>query len=99
TRSTRDWSSDVCSSDLPGDEVVVTGLDHQANIDPWIAAARDNEAIVRTWEPTLDDCTLSLEGLDAVLNERTRLVAVGWASNAVEIGRASCRERRAGLVA
>jgi len=67
----------------PGDEIVVSGLDHQANIDPWIAAARDNEAIVRTWEPDLADCTLSLEGLDAVLNERTKLVAVGWASNAV----------------
>ena len=67
----------------PGDEIVVTGLDHQANVDPWIAAARDNEAIVRTWEPHLDDCTLRLDDLDAVLNERTRLVAVGWASNAV----------------
>jgi cysteine desulfurase family protein (TIGR01976 family) len=67
----------------PGDEIVVSGLDHQANVDPWIAAARDNEAIVRTWEPDLADCTLSLDGLDAVLNERTRLVAVGWASNAV----------------
>lgn len=66
-----------------GDEIVVSGLDHQANIDPWIAAARDNELIVRTWEPELDDCTLRLDALDAVLNERTRLVAVGWASNAV----------------
>jgi len=67
----------------PGDEIVVTGLDHQGNIDPWIAAARDNEATVRTWEPRLQDCTLDLDGLDQVLNERTRLVAVGWASNAV----------------
>jgi cysteine desulfurase family protein (TIGR01976 family) len=67
----------------PGDEIVVTGLDHQANVDPWIAAARDSEVIVRTWEPLLDDCTLRLEDLDAVLNERTKLVAVGWASNAV----------------
>jgi cysteine desulfurase family protein (TIGR01976 family) len=67
----------------PGDEIVVSGLDHQANIDPWIAAARDNEAIVRTWEPDLADCTLGLDGLDAVLSERTKLVAVGWASNAV----------------
>jgi len=67
----------------PGDEVVVTGLDHQGNVDPWITAARDNEAIVRTWEPRLEDCTLDLDDLDAVLNERTRLVAVGWASNAV----------------
>jgi cysteine desulfurase family protein (TIGR01976 family) len=67
----------------PGDEVVVSGLDHQANVDPWIASARDNEAIVRTWEPELADCTLNLETLDALLSERTRLVAVGWASNAV----------------
>jgi len=67
----------------PGDEIVISGLDHQANIDPWIAAARDNEAIVRTWEPRLEDCTLGLDGLDAVLSDRTRLVAVGWASNAV----------------
>jgi cysteine desulfurase family protein (TIGR01976 family) len=67
----------------PGDEIVISGLDHQANIDPWIAAARDNEAIVRTWEPRLDDCTLDLKGLEDVLSDRTRLVAVGWASNAV----------------
>ena len=67
----------------PGDEIVISGLDHQANVDPWIATARDNELIVRTWEPDLSDCTLRLEGLDAVLNDRTKLVAVGWASNAV----------------
>jgi cysteine desulfurase family protein (TIGR01976 family) len=66
-----------------GDEIVVSGLDHQANVDPWIATARDNELIVRTWEPNLEDCTLRLEDLDTVLNERTKLVAVGWASNAV----------------
>jgi len=66
-----------------GDEIVVSGLDHQANVDPWIATARDNELIVRTWEPDLSDCTLRLDGLDAVLTDRTKLVAVGWASNAV----------------
>jgi len=76
-------SRSIVGAMRPGDEIVVSGLDHQANVDPWIAAARDNELIVRTWEPNLDDCTLRLEGLDAVLNERTRLVAVGWASNAV----------------
>jgi cysteine desulfurase family protein (TIGR01976 family) len=76
-------SRSIVGSMRPGDEIVVSGLDHQANVDPWIAAARDNEVLVRTWEPELADCTLRLEGLDAVLNERTRLVAVGWASNAV----------------
>jgi cysteine desulfurase family protein (TIGR01976 family) len=76
-------SRSIAASMRPGDEIVVTGLDHQANVDPWIAAARDAEVIVRTWEPRLDDCTLRLEDLDAILNERTKLVAVGWASNAV----------------
>ncbi len=76
-------SRSIVGSMRAGDEIVVSGLDHQANVDPWVAAARDNEVIVRTWEPELADCTLRLDGLDAVLNERTRLVAVGWASNAV----------------
>jgi cysteine desulfurase family protein (TIGR01976 family) len=67
----------------PGDEIVVSGLDHQANVDPWLAVARDHEVVVRTWEPRLDDCTLRLEDLAAVITPRTRVVAVGWASNAV----------------
>jgi cysteine desulfurase family protein (TIGR01976 family) len=76
-------SRSIVAAMRPGDEIVVTGLDHQANVDPWVAAARDSEVVVRTWEPRLDDCTLRVEDLDAVLNDRTRLVAVGWASNAV----------------
>jgi cysteine desulfurase family protein (TIGR01976 family) len=76
-------SRSIAASFKPGDEIVVSGLDHQANVDPWIAAARDHELIVRTWEPRLADCTLRLEDLDPLLGPRTRLVAVGWASNAV----------------
>jgi cysteine desulfurase family protein (TIGR01976 family) len=76
-------SRSIVAAMRPGDEIVVSGLDHQANIDPWVAAAQDSEVVVRTWEPSLDDCTLRLEDLEAVLNDRTRLVAVGWASNAV----------------
>jgi cysteine desulfurase family protein (TIGR01976 family) len=67
----------------PGHEIIVTGLDHQANIDPWLAMAADRGLVVRTWEPSLDDCTLRLADLEALLSPRTRLVAVGWASNAV----------------
>jgi len=67
----------------PGDEIIVTGLDHQANVDPWLATARDHELVVRTWEPHLDDCTLRLADLQALISPRTRLVAFGWASNAV----------------
>ncbi|MBI2775760.1 MAG: cysteine desulfurase-like protein [Chloroflexi bacterium] len=67
----------------PGDELVVTGLDHAANVDPWLAAAADRGLVVRWWEPRLDDCTLHLEDLAPLLGPRTRLVAVGLASNAV----------------
>jgi cysteine desulfurase family protein (TIGR01976 family) len=76
-------SRSIAASFRPGDEIVVTGLDHQANVDPWVAAARDHELVVRTWEPHLDECTLPLDGLDEVISDRTRLVAIGWASNAV----------------
>ena len=67
----------------PGDEIVVTGLDHHGNVDPWLGAARDRGLTVRVWEPRLDDCTLDLADLDALLGPRTKLVAIGWASNAV----------------
>jgi len=65
-----------------GDEVVVTRLDHDANVTPWVLAARDSGAIVRFVGIRRDDCTLDLEQLRQMLSERTRLVAVGCASNA-----------------
>jgi cysteine desulfurase family protein (TIGR01976 family) len=67
----------------PGDEVVVTSLDHQANVDPWLAMASDRDLTVRVVDIRADDVTLDLDSLDAVLGPRTRLVAFGWASNAV----------------
>jgi cysteine desulfurase family protein (TIGR01976 family) len=76
-------SRSIAATLRPGDEIVVTGLDHQANVDPWLAVAADRDLVVRTWEPRLDDCTLRVEDLDALLTDRTRLVAAGWASNAV----------------
>ncbi len=76
-------SRSIAAALTPGDEIVVTGLDHDANVTPWVAAAADRGLVVRTWEPRLDDCTLHLEDLEPLLGERTRLVAFGWASNAV----------------
>jgi cysteine desulfurase family protein (TIGR01976 family) len=76
-------SRSIAAALEPGDEIVVTGLDHHANIDPWLGAARDRGLVVRTWEPRLEDCTLDLADLDRLLGPRTRLVAFGWASNAV----------------
>jgi cysteine desulfurase family protein (TIGR01976 family) len=67
----------------PGDEIVVTRLDHDANISPWLRAAADRDVTVRWLDFDPVDCTLRLEQLPALLNEKTRLVAVTYASNAV----------------
>src|ERR1051326_4120661 len=67
----------------PGDEVLVTDLDHDANVTPWVMAARDRGASVKQVRIRPDDCTLDLGDLESKLSRRTRLVAVGCASNAV----------------
>lgn len=67
----------------PGDEVLVTRLEHDANVTPWVLAARDAGATVRHVSVRTEDCTLDLDDLRAKLSPRTRLVAVGAASNAV----------------
>ena len=67
----------------PGDEVVVTRLDHDANIRPWILAAADAGATVRWVDVRDDDVTLDDGSFDAALTERTKLVAFTLASNAV----------------
>ena len=65
-----------------GDEVIVTRLDHDANVTPWVLAAQDVGATVRHVEVRTNDCTLDLDDLRAKLSHRTRLIAVGCASNA-----------------
>jgi cysteine desulfurase family protein (TIGR01976 family) len=67
----------------PGDEIVVTELDHHANIDPWRHAARDRGLTVRTVPLDATRTRLDLDALDGVLGPRTKLVAVGAASNAI----------------
>ena len=67
----------------PGDEVVVTRLDHDANIRPWVLAARDAGATVSWVDLHPDDGTLDLDAFDAALSARTRLVAFTLASNAL----------------
>lgn len=64
-----------------GDEIIVTRLDHDANVTPWVMAARDAGANVRFVELNPSDCTLDLENLNRQLSHRTKLVAVGCASN------------------
>jgi cysteine desulfurase family protein (TIGR01976 family) len=66
-----------------GDEILVTTLDHEANVAPWQAIGADRGLVIRTVDINPDDCTLDLDDLDRKLSPRTRLVAVGYASNAV----------------
>jgi cysteine desulfurase family protein (TIGR01976 family) len=77
------FSRALARSWKPGDEIIVTRLDHDANVTPWVLAARDAGVIVHKIPFHHDDCTLDLEKLRARLCDRTRLVAVGCASNSV----------------
>jgi cysteine desulfurase family protein (TIGR01976 family) len=65
-----------------GDEVIVTRLDHDANIAPWLAL-QEYGIVVRHVGFDPRDCTLDIPGLQETINSRTKLVAVGYASNAV----------------
>ena len=67
----------------PEDEIVVTRLDHDANVAPWLMLAEDTGAQVRWADVDLETCTLDMEHLQSLINPRTKLVAVGYASNAV----------------
>jgi selenocysteine lyase/cysteine desulfurase len=66
-----------------GDEIVATRLDHDANVAPWLALEEERGVRVRWVDIREEDCTLDLDGLERALGPRTRLVAVGLASNAV----------------
>lgn len=66
----------------PGDEIIVTMLDHYANVSSW-QALTEQGVIIRTVDINVEDCSLNLADLERQLNSRTRLVAVGYASNAV----------------
>jgi cysteine desulfurase family protein (TIGR01976 family) len=66
----------------PGDEILVTKLDHDGNVSPWLELARDKQLVVR-FVDIHGDTTLDLDDLEAQLGQRTRVVAFPVASNAV----------------
>src|SRR5208283_5612382 len=66
----------------PGDEIVVTLLDHDANFSPW-KALEEKGVVIRTVKFHEADCTLDMDDLTSKIGKRTKLVAVGYASNAV----------------
>jgi len=66
----------------PGDEIVVTHMDHDANISPWLLVAEDRGATVRWADFDVEDYTLDMAALRGLINRNTKIVAVGYASNA-----------------
>jgi cysteine desulfurase family protein (TIGR01976 family) len=86
----------------PGDEIVVTRLDHDANISPWLHVAEDRGCVVRWLDFDVEDGTLRLDQLDGLLSPRTRLVACGYASNALgtvnPVAQIAARARQAGAL-
>lgn len=69
----RDWQE--------GDEIIVSALDHYSNVSSWQQAAEDKGVTVHQVRINEDDCTLDLEHLSSLLSDKTRLVAVTYASN------------------
>jgi cysteine desulfurase family protein (TIGR01976 family) len=65
----------------PGDEVLVTGLDHDANVAPWLLAAEDRGVVVRQVGIDPDVCVVDPNVFAGLLSDRTRVAAFGWASN------------------
>lgn len=86
----------------PGDEIVVSQLDHQANVAPWVRIAEDRGMTVHVVPFSADTFTLDLDALDGVLSSKTRLVAVGAASNAIgtvnDVAGVARRARAAGAL-
>jgi cysteine desulfurase family protein (TIGR01976 family) len=83
TALTMRFSAAACRALQPGDEIVCTRLDHDANVAPWLIAAARAGAEVRFAEPDRETLELPAAAVEAVLSERTRWVAVTAASNAV----------------
>ncbi|WP_353498605.1 cysteine desulfurase-like protein [Vibrio chaetopteri] len=69
----RDWQQ--------GDEVIVTALDHYSNVSSWQQAAEDRGAVVKQVKVNTQDCSVDLEHFESLLSDKTKLVAVTYASN------------------
>ncbi len=67
----------------PGDEIVLTRMDHDANVSPWLRVAADRGLTVRWVDIIQPQCVLDLDTLEAALTDRTKIVATVHASNAV----------------
>lgn len=76
-----EFASIISRNWVPGDEIVLTRMDHDANVSPWLQAAADKGVTVRWLEWNRDSFEFLYETLDTLIGPRTKLVAVGHASN------------------
>jgi cysteine desulfurase family protein (TIGR01976 family) len=83
TAMTMRFAAAACRALEPGDEIVLSRLDHDANVSPWLIAAERAGATVRFAEPEHETLEIPASVVEAVLTDRTRWVAVTAASNAV----------------
>jgi cysteine desulfurase family protein (TIGR01976 family) len=102
TALTFDLSRTLSAQWRPGDEIVVTRLDHDANVRPWVLAAARAGAVVRWVDFDPETAELPVQNVEAQLSERTRLVAVTAASNLVgtrpDVPAIATRTRAAGAL-
>jgi len=82
TTLTMSMSRSLATEISAGDEIVVTRMDHDANIAPWLLVAEDRGAKVTWVDFDQEDCTFSLSAFERALSPRTKIVALGYASNA-----------------
>lgn len=66
----------------PGDEIIVTRLDHDANVSPWLRLAEETGAEIKWADVDTENCTLDMAHMQSLISARTKLVAIGYASNA-----------------
>ena len=102
TNMTFAFSRAIARTWAPGDEIIVSNLDHDSNVSPWVSAAEDAGCKVRFLDISPDDCQLSPDMLDAMLSDRCRLVAFCAASSSVgtapNVGELTRRAKAVGAV-
>lgn len=81
TTLTFGMSRTICADFAPGDEIILTRMDHDANVAPWLMAAEDRGLVVRWLDFSEDSFEFDLDDLRRLVTDRTRLIAMGYASN------------------
>ncbi len=74
-------SRTICADFPPGDEIILTRMDHDANIAPWLMAAEDRGLVVRWLDFSEESFEFDLDDLGRLVTDRTRLIALNYASN------------------